>query len=521
MRKVSKVFVLAAMIMLGALFCAQSASAASSGWKTENGYTYYYSKGVMKTGWLKLSGKYYYLRTAEDTDGPEGSRVTGFYTVGDYTYYFSSKGVRQQNGWKKIGGSLYYFKKKSPAGVMLVGRQKIGSYYFYFNASGKMKTGWVTEEDGKHYYRKTGSTGTKGREYTGWHKIGSYYYYFNSSGVMQTDKWISGKYYVDSSGHRLVSTVTPDGYAVNSKGVKTGKAKGWYKVGGVYYYYKSGVKVTGWLKVSGKYYYLDPDTGARQTGWLTVNGNTYYLNSKGVRQTGWTKVNSKRYYFDSNGIMLTNTTVDGVNINENGVATTVRVLLVAGHGQGDVGACATISGTTYYESKLTREFSSLIYDDLTASGADISVTMYNQNYNLYKSMYNLTYYGKTTGPSVTWTDYDYVLEVHFNSGVSNTSGNGSYTGTAMLVHKSKSDVSIDKAIAKAIKNTGFKYWSTGLVRRSDLLNMNLCYKAGVSYGLLETAFVDDKDDMTFYQKNKKKMAQAVADAILASYGLDD
>lgn len=520
MKRFTKYLLLAAMIMVGVFLCAQGVSAASkTGWQTVDGYTYYYkSNGTMKTGLLKYKKQYYYLRKKADENGPKGSMVTGFYTIGEYTYYFSAEGVRQ-TGWQTIDGSVYYFSTESPVGAMLTGRQKIGSYYYYFASDGKMKTGWVKVGSKKYYYKKSGKVGTtKGKGLTGWNKIGSYYYYFNKNGVLQKNRWIGSKYYVDENGRRLVSTVTPDGYLVNSKGVKVSLAKGWIEIDGKYYYYKSGTKITGWLKVSGKYYYLDSD-GVRQTGWLTLKKKTYYLDSNGVRQTGWTTINSKRYYFNSKGVLQTSTTIDGVTIDENGVATSARVLLVAGHGQGDVGAYAKISGTTYYEYKLTRELATLVYNALTSSGKDVAVTMYDQDYNLYTTMYNLTYYSKVTGPSVTWTDYDYVLEIHFNAGVSDTSGNGKYTGTAMLVHSSKSDTTIDKAIAKNIKNLGFSYWSDGLVRRSGLLNMNLCQAAGVSYGLLETAFIDDKDDMTFYNKYKSKIATAIANGIISGLGL--
>ncbi|MCD7883686.1 MAG: N-acetylmuramoyl-L-alanine amidase [Lachnospiraceae bacterium] len=513
-----------------------------TGFYTIGDYKYYFSEGgVRQTGWQTINNSVYYFYTTDTV----GAMATGRVQIGSYYYYFTSAGkmktgwvtldgakhyfkksgtVGAKKGseltsWNTISGSVYYFKTTGSVGAMVTGRQKIGDYYYYFASTGKMKTGWVKVSGKKYYYKKSGTVGTtKGKGFTGWNKISGYYYYFTSKGVLKTSCWISSKYYVDENGRRLVSTVTPDGYLVNSKGVKVSLAKGWIELDGKYYYYKSGTKLTGWLKSGGNYYYLDSD-GVRQTGWLTLKKKTFYLDSDGIRQTGWVLIDSKRYYFNSSGVLQKSTTVDGVKLDENGVATTARVLLVAGHGQGDVGANAKISGTTYYESTLARELATLVYKALVSSGKDISVTMYDQDYNLYTTMYNLTYYSKVTGPSVTWTDYDYVLEIHFNAGASDLSGNGSYTGTAMLVRTSKTDTTIDKAIAKNIKSLGFSYWAGGLVRRSDLLNMNLCEKAGVSYGLLETAFVDDKDDMTFYSKNKSKIASAVAKGILTGLGL--
>ncbi|MCD8396494.1 MAG: N-acetylmuramoyl-L-alanine amidase [Lachnospiraceae bacterium] len=519
MKNLRKLVLLAAMMMLGAFICVQGVSAKTlTGWQTIDGYTYYYnSDGTVTTGWQKLNNKRYYFRKKAEGDAPKGSMVTGFYTISSRTYYFDENGVRQK-GWQTIDGDIYYFGTTSPLGAMYIGRQQIGDYYYYFGTDGKLQTGWVTENGKKYYYKKAGKIGTVGRGVTGWVKIGNYYYYFNKKGVMQHDKWINSKYYVDSNGRRLVSTITPDGYLVDSKGLKGELASGWIEIDGDYYYYKSGEKVTGWLKLSGKYYYLD-ENGVRQTGWLTIGSKTYYLNASGVRQTGWVTIDSKRYYFNSNGVLQKNTTVDGVTLDENGVASTARVLLVAGHGQGDNGASAKINGTTYYEADLTRELATLVYNALTSSGEDISVTMYDQNYNLYTTNYNLTYKGSTTSPTVTWTDYDYVLEIHFNALVTaDLSGNGSYTGTAMLVHSTKTDTTVDKAIISSITGLGFKTWNSGLVRYSNLLNMNLCNAAGVSYGLLETAFINDKDDMTFYLNNKSSIAKAIADGLLTGLG---
>ena len=41
--------------------------------------------------------------------------------------------------------------------------------------------------------------------------------------------------------------------------------------------------------------------------------------------------------------------------------------------------------------------------------------------------------------------------------------------------------------------------------------------AAVDYTLLETCFIDDMDDMAFYEKNKNNMAKTVADSIASFY----
>ena len=50
-----------------------------------------------------------------------------------------------------------------------------------------------------------------------------------------------------------------------------------------------------------------------------------------------------------------------------------------------------------------------------------------------------------------------------------------------------------------------------------MFNAKTCQSKGVSYGLLETAFIDDKDDMEYYNKNKEAMAKAVANALVSYF----
>ncbi len=461
MKKFTRYLMLAALIVLGAFTFTQSASA--KGWETSGGYTYYYkANGKPRTGWYQSGSDMYYFRKKAQDGAPRGSMVTGFYDIDGETYYFNSKGVRQK-GWQTINGKIYYFNK---SGVMIAGRRKyIKGYYFLFDDNGRLLTGWQTYKGKRCYFKKTGKLGKIGKAASGWR---------------------------------------------TTKKNKT------------YYFTKRGFVTTGWKTIDGSKYYFN-SRGVMQTGWKTISGKTYYLNSKGVMQTGWQMISGKRYYFDSKGVMAKNTTVNGVKIDADGVAEiSASVLLVAGHGQGDPGATSTISGTYYQESNLTREFASLIYDQLNSSNYPIMVTMYDQNYDWYKAN---GYYstGNRTGPLITWSDYDYILEVHFNASTSkDLSGDGSYKGMSLYVHSSSSDTKVDKAILSQVKSdTGFKIFGggTGIFIDSGLRNPRLAEEHKVPYGLLETCFIDDKDDMTFYNKNKTKMAKAVANGILKGLGL--
>lgn len=497
--------------------------AKKAGWLTSEDYRYYF-KTVKKmvTGFRKINGKIYYFREHAEGNAPKGSMVTGFYTVADRTYYFSKTG-KLQTGWKKLQGKYYYFHpegKLKTIGTMYTGLQQIEGKTYLFGEQGNALTGWQDYGEDRYYLNKSRVLGERGAITTGWQTIGRYRYYFDENGVMQKNCWIimKKKYYVDDKGHKLKNCVTPDGYILNEFGARVKAAKGWIRQDGNYYYYVKRTKVTGWKKINKKMYYFDAD-GVRQKGLVEVDGHTYYL-KKGVMQTGWQRISGKKYYFDTDGKMLFNTTIDGIAIGADGVADSkISVLLIAGHGMNDPGATSRMGGKNYYEKKYTRQFANLIEQYLKGLAADqISVTMYDQNYDCYQVNRAYQQRDEVLGPLPNWQAYDYILEVHFNATVEaakDLKGDGNIKGVGMYVFPQKSDISIDKEIISAISKTGMPIWGRGTgVFSQELLNARTCYEAGVAYSLLETAFIDDKDDMKFYNKNKKKMAKAAAEAII-------
>lgn len=499
---------------------AQAGTALKAGWKKEGKYKYYYTAdGKRATGWKMIGGKVFYFRKSKTEKSPKGSMVTGFFEIGEKTFYFNRYGVLK-TGWQTINGENYYFKKNGgmgTAGAMATGMQVIGGRRFLFAEDGKAAVGWTTYKNKKYFFSNSKVLGIRGRAITGWKTIGKYRYFFSTHGVMQKNRWISNKYYLDSKGHMLKSCVTPDGYVVNSKGEKVRLARGWISADGKYSYYVNGKKTTGWKIINAKKYYFDED-GIRQTGWIQVDGYTYYLKSC-VMQTGWKTIKGKTYYFAMDGKMAADTVVDGVEIGSDGVALSEtaagkkKILIIAGHGMGDVGAMATYGNSVYYEYKYTRQFAKLIFQALQEKDTNLSVEMYDQSYDLYQVLA-----GKKEGPLPNLNEYDYILEIHFNATVETAKdlkGDGVCKGVGIYVNSAKKNVTLDKKIVKAISGVGIKIWggSTGVMRSSGLLNAKTCQAAGVSYGLLETAFIDDKDDMKFYNKNKNAMAEAVAAAI--------
>ena len=155
------------------------------------------------------------------------------------TYLFSASGARQYS-WKKIGGSYYYFGKKSE-GYMYKSRWlKRSGHTYYLRKSGKRAVGFLTLK-GKTYYFDA-----RGRRLSGWQTIKGKRYYFGTP----TKNWMRKSTLVTYKKH-------------------------------LYYLKSDGTKGTGWRTVSGKRYYFSKQ-GRAYTGKHKIGGTWYYFSSKGV-----------------------------------------------------------------------------------------------------------------------------------------------------------------------------------------------------------------------------------------------
>lgn len=85
-------------------------------------------------------------------------------------------------------------------------KDSIGYYYQYENGT-YAKSKWIKENNIWYYIKSNGYMAI------GWNKIGNYEYYFTKSGKLETNKWISGRYYVDKDGRYL--------YGLKSNNIKT------------------------------------------------------------------------------------------------------------------------------------------------------------------------------------------------------------------------------------------------------------------------------------------------------------
>ena len=205
-------------------------------------------------------------------------------------YYQGLKQAYQ--GWKKLGGSWYWFANSAAATQNSWIKQ--GGTWYWLTDSGAMATGWAKAADGKWYYFEGSGAMRSG----GWMKQGSSWYYLSGSGAMQTG-WLSkgGSWY----------WLDPDSGAM---------ATGWEKAsdGKWYYFEGSGaMRSGGWMKQGGTWYYLN-GSGAMHTGWLDLDGKRYYLGESGAMVTGKATIEGETYRFDSSGALLPSDSIMGPSL---------------------------------------------------------------------------------------------------------------------------------------------------------------------------------------------------------------
>lgn len=178
----------------------------------------------------------------------------------------------------------------------------------------------------------------------------------------------------------------------------------------------------------------------------------------------------------------------------------MKILLISGHGAGDCGAV----GNGYKEADLTRELVNLIESNLKLYA---EVDVYEQSRNAYKDVCNGTFnIGK----------YDYVFEVHFNA------FNISAYGTECFVVPSEAGITVEQAIMRRM-NKYFKLRDNDNifdgVKRTRFAVINAVKQRGMSGALLETCFIDNKNDMEVYQNNKNAIAKDIAEGIAEGFGI--
>ena len=183
----------------------------------------------------------------------------------------------------------------------------------------------------------------------------------------------------------------------------------------------------------------------------------------------------------------------------------MKILLISGHGGTPYDSGAV--GNGYTEAVETRRMATAVAPLLRNYG--FSVTMYDQSQDAYKVV--------TQGGSLPLSGIDYVMEFHLNSAANDLKGNGRTTGSEIFVHVNEAGIGVEQAILKRLQALGFT--NRGVKRSSGLAVLKHVYKRGVSHALIETCFIDDKDDMELYKTKFYEIAHAIADGVAEGFGV--
>ncbi len=237
--------------------------------------------------------------------------TTGWYTDGDYYYYYDAAG-NMMTGWKKIGGYWYYFAPEDnfesgtgyvyDKGQMVeCGITGINGKWYYFGPWpgyatggtdakwGKLQYGWIKETYDSDVYWYYGDPDKDGQLALGWKKINGKWYYFEKSDAGE-------------NGFEFAQMYAEGIYRINGK---------------LYYFDKSGAMRTGWIKESGSetmddggvypyvdWYYSDPaGDGELTVGWKKINGKWYYFETEYGTMVGncTEEIGGKLYAFNRDG----------------------------------------------------------------------------------------------------------------------------------------------------------------------------------------------------------------------------
>lgn len=169
----------------------------------------------------------------------------------------------------------------------------------------------------------------------------------------------------------------------------------------------------------------------------------------------------------------------------------MRLYLIAGHGDGDPGACAN----GYTEADLVRR----LCERIKVLGGD-SVVYLDPSKDWYRTG------GISTYPFEAGAQ---VLECHLDS------ASASARGGHIIVKAGMGTDSYDQALASAVASM-FPGRSSKIVERSDLANVNRAAGRNISYRLCEFCFISNPDDVAKFAGD----LDAVARMVLYAFGIE-
>lgn len=176
----------------------------------------------------------------------------------------------------------------------------------------------------------------------------------------------------------------------------------------------------------------------------------------------------------------------------------LKILLIAGHGAGDPGACSSYG----IEATETRKVLTQLKYKL--GSFNCSVDVYPTNRNAYEDIRN----GQC---QVNFANYDYVFEIHFNS-----AANASANGVEIFITHAESGYTVEQAVLNKMVALGF---SNRGVKREDYCVIRTAKNNGTSAALIETCFINNSRDMNNYNSKFEQVCEAMANGIAEGFGL--
>ena len=187
----------------------------------------------------------------------------------------------------------------------------------------------------------------------------------------------------------------------------------------------------------------------------------------------------------------------------------MNILLISGHGAGDIGAAGTLGGKVYREADETRRVTAALREALRGYA---DTTVYPTDRNAYED------YKKGTLSAVAqFPRYGYVLEIHFNA-LKQDTGDGKTKGVECYVTTARQGTAAETAIVENISALGLQ--NRG-VKRKNWSVIQAAGNAGVPAALLEVCFIDDADDMRNYTAQFQEIVQAIARGVREGLGLKE
>ena len=176
----------------------------------------------------------------------------------------------------------------------------------------------------------------------------------------------------------------------------------------------------------------------------------------------------------------------------------LKLLLIAGHGANDPGACSSYG----IERDETRKVVSRLAE-LFKNYKDVDVDIYPINRNCYSDV-------TTSRVQVNMANYDYVFEVHFNSATA------SARGTEVWVTPTESSIAVEKKIVDNLASVGF---SNRGVKKEYFAVISFAKNKGVSSALVEVCFISNQNDMNLYRNKFEQVCNAMVSGIADGFGL--